>query len=74
MESLVKEKWNEETYQEYVEYLKSFKDKKYKEFHERLTTTKYEILGIRVPMQRKIAKEISKGDIVSFLENTNEHY
>ena len=74
MKSLVKEKWNAETYQEYVEYLKSLKDEKYKEFHKNLTTTKYEILGIRVPMQRKIAKEISKGDISSFLTCTKNMY
>ncbi len=74
MMELSKEKWTEETYQEYVEYLKSLKDSKYKEFHSKLTTTKYEILGIRVPMQRKIAKSISKGDIPSFLECSKNNY
>ncbi len=75
MKKLIKEKWNEENYQEYVEYLKSLGDAKYKEFHSKLTTTKYEILGIRVPMQRKIAAHISKGDIASFLAvSKNDYY
>lgn len=74
MEKLVKEKWNEKEYLEYVEYLKSLSDQNYKEFHSKLTTTKYEILGIRVPIQRKIAKFISKGNIISFLECSNNCY
>lgn len=74
MEKWIKEKWTEKDYFEYVDYLESLSDEKYKEFHSKLTTTKYEILGIRVPMQRKIAKEISKGDIASFLECSKNHY
>ncbi len=74
MNELIKEKWNEKNYQEYVEHLKSLKDTKYKEFHSRLTTTKYEILGIRVPIQRKIATHIAKGDIESFLECCKSNY
>ncbi len=67
--------WNEQTYQEYLTYLKSLKDEKYKTFHSRLTTTKYEILGIRVPIQRKIAKRISQSNIENFLkQNTDTYY
>ena len=51
--------WNKETYQEYINYLISIKEDKYKEFHSKLCFTKYEILGIRLPIIRKIAKEIS---------------
>ena len=74
MEKLKLEKWTKEEYQDYIEYLKSLKDTKYKEFHSKLTTTKYEILGIRVPIQRKIANSISKGDIVSFLTCSENNY
>ena len=74
MKELSKEKWNEEEYSNYIEYLKSMGDESYKKFHSKLTTTKYEILGIRVPIQRKIAKEICKGDIVSFLECSENRY
>ncbi len=74
MKELIKEKWTEKEYLEYLEYLKSLKEEKYKEFHSKLTTTKYEILGIRVPLQRKIAKSISKGNVESFLGCSKNHY
>lgn len=70
---LVRE-WNETTYQDYIQYLKNLSDAKYKEFHSKLTNTKYEILGIQVPKQRKIAMEISKGDVESFLKQTSSSY
>lgn len=71
---LKKDIWTKKDYQEYVKYLISLKDETYKEFHQKLTITKYEILGIRVPMQRKIAKEISKGNALSFLSVCKETY
>lgn len=74
MEKLVLEKWTEQTYLEYINYLKSLNDENYKNFHSKLTTTKYEILGISVPMQRNIAKNINKGDSISFLEQTKNDY
>lgn len=68
------DKWTKEKYDEYINYLKSLADEKYKKFHSKLTTTKYEILGVRMPLQRKIAKEICKGDIFSFLEFNSSNY
>lgn len=67
-------KWTKEIYHNYIEYLKKLGDEKYKNFHSKLTTTKYEILGITLPMQRKIAKEICKGDIISFLDFGGTEY
>ena len=74
MENLKKEKWLAKDYEEFINYLESLSEEKYKNFHSRLTTTKYEILGIRVPIQRKIAKIISKGNIESFLEHQQSNY
>lgn len=74
MENLIKEKWDEKDYQEYIEYLFSIKDDKYKKFHSKLTTTKYDILGVKVPLMRQIAKYISKGDIDSFLKYSKNNY
>ncbi len=74
MENLVLDLWMEEDYEAFISFLKRQGDSKYKAFHSRLTTTKYEILGLTVPMQRKIAKEISKGDILSFLVCTKDVY
>ena len=74
MERLKYEKWLKSDYEKYILYLKSLSDELYKNFHGKLTTTKYEILGIRVPIQRKIAKIISKGNIKSFLEYQQNIY
>jgi len=62
------------SYKEFLDYLKSLQDFKYKEFHSRLTFTKYEIIGIRVPILRKIAKEISKENPIKFLNNVGNKY
>ena len=52
--------WNKETYQEFITYLLSLQDIKYKEFHiELVQNSKYEIIGIRLPILRQIAKEIT---------------
>lgn len=67
--------WNEESYKEFVKYLISIQDKKYKEFHSSLVlNSKYEMIGIRVPIMRYIAKKIAKGDIGSFLEYAQNRY
>jgi 3-methyladenine DNA glycosylase AlkD len=66
--------WNQENYQFYLEALKQKENKQYRDFHSRLTTTKYPILGINVPECRKIAKEIMKTDIPSFLSQTKDVY
>lgn len=66
--------WNDKTYQEYIKYLESLKDQKYKEFQGKLIFTKYEMLGIRIPKLRSIAKQISKTDISSFLKITQNKY
>ena len=61
--------WNKETYKEFIDYLYSIKDDKYKEFHESLVlNSKYQMIGIRLPLMRKLAKEISKTNIIDFLE------
>ena len=67
--------WTEETYKEFVKYLTSIQDKKYREFHSSLVlNSKYEMIGIRVPIMRDIAKKITKGDIESFLEHAQDKY
>ena len=53
--------WNKNTYQEFINYLISIKEDNYKNFHEGLVlNSKYQMLGIRLPIMRKISKEISK--------------
>lgn len=55
--------------------LNSLIDEKYKKFHSSLCPNNDNILGVRIPNLRKIARELSKGDWRKFLEeNKNEYY
>ena len=60
--------WIINSYNHFINYLKSNSENSYKEFSEKITFTKYEMLGIRLPKLRSIAKEISKSDYKSFLK------
>ena len=66
--------WNKENYQEFIIYLKSLSDLNYKAFNSKIINTKYNMLGIRIPKLRTIAREINKGDVLSFLECCNNFY
>ena len=59
--------WNKKTYQELIKYLYSLEDKKYKEFNKKIVRTNYEMIGIRIPYIRKLAKNISKSDFRKLL-------
>lgn len=61
-------RWNNESYSSFVKGLFKFQDVKYKEFNQKIVSSKYSMIGIRTPILRKIAKDISKTDIISFLE------
>jgi 3-methyladenine DNA glycosylase AlkD len=68
-------KWSEKSYKSFVAWLISQKDEKYKEFHSSLVlNSKYEMIGIRVPAMRKIAKEIAKTDIEEFIKYSGDKY
>lgn len=50
-------------------------DEKYKEFHTKLSPTSSNIIGVRMPLLRKLAKEIAKGDWREYLKTAeNEYY
>lgn len=71
-----KEVWTESDYKNYIEYIKSQTDEKYRKFHTSLVpieNSKY-ILGVRMPLLRKIGKEISKGNAYSFLKVSQTTY
>ena len=72
--NLIKKNWSKKNYQEFLNYLSSLKDSKYLEFNQKIITTSFEMLGIRIPLLRKIAKEISKGNYQEFLKNTLNIY
>lgn len=57
------------------EELFNLSDENYKKFHSSLCPGTSNIIGIRVPILRNLAKEISKGDFRKFLEeNENKYY
>lgn len=66
--------WTKKDYQKYLNYLIGLKEEKYKDFHSKLCQTKYQILGIRLPIMRKIAKEVLKTDYKSFFKQVTNNY
>lgn len=60
--------WNDKTYDEFLSYLDSLSEEKYKRFHQSLVLDGKPIRGIRTPLLKYLAKEIVKGDFKSFLE------
>ena len=66
--------WNKDSYNKYLDYLRSIGDIKDKEFSSKLIPTKYEILGIKIPILRMIAKDISKTSFEDFLSLTTDTY
>lgn len=61
--------WNEETYKKFIKYLWSEQDKIWDlEKHSKILNIPSEkVIGIRTPIIKKIAKEISKGDWEKFI-------
>lgn len=68
--------WTNDDYINFVEYLKTFADLKYREFHSSLVPNaeKETFIGIRMPQLRAIAKEISKGNPRAFLKTSTSNY
>ena len=67
--------WNKENYQRFRESLLSLQDVKYRDFHRSLVqNSKYEIIGIKTPIIKDIAKEIAKTDIEEFLSFCQDKY
>lgn len=61
--------WTNSDYNNFLEFLKSKANEKYRNFHSSLVPNaeKTDILGIKMPVLREIGKEISKGNPKSFL-------
>ncbi len=61
--------------EELIERLFKLRDVKYRDFHSGLCPGIANIIGVRIPMQRKLAQEIARGDFRKFLaEAQNEYY
>lgn len=70
---MIPEVWNKDSYKEFINYLLSLKDDKYREFNKSIVlNSKYEMMGIRVPIVKDIAKKIK--DIDEFLKYSGNTY
>lgn len=66
--------WTKETYELWREELVRMKDNKYYEFHRKLVPTTNNLIGIRVPVLRQIAKDIAKVAPFEFLSIVSHTY
>lgn len=64
--------WNEKTYQIFIDDLYKKRDLKYRDFISKIGVNNQEIIGIRIPELKKIAKNISKSDYQAFIKY-NKH-
>lgn len=60
-------------YEEFILFLKSKSDLKYKKFHSNLIKDN-NLIGIRTPLLKEIAKEISKNDYLNFIKRNKHKY
>ena len=72
---LIRDNWTKNDYDDFVEELRSYADEKYRCFHSSLIpdNDKDFFIGVRMPVMRKLGKEISKGNGRSFLEQTTDN-
>lgn len=71
--NLIKDSWSVEEYCEFINYLLQIADIKYKEFHSGLSVGN-NVIGVRTPILKKIAKDISKGNYREFLRLLGGNY
>ncbi len=61
-------------YDELIEFLFQYQDNKYLEFNKKIINTKSEMIGIRIPILIKIAKEFKNSYIPFFTILKNKYY
>ena len=71
--NLTKDTWTKEDYQQFIKYLFSISEEKYKEFEQKIIPNK-NIIGIHTDKLKKIAKKIYKGNYKEFLLNIENNY
>lgn len=65
--------WSKKEYLSFINNLKKQSDLKYKDFHSKLILDNC-LIGIKTPVLRKIAKEISQGNYKAFIKYNNHKY
>ena len=71
---LERKKWDVLSYSEYMEFLLSLSEEGFADFQRKLIPGTGKLIGIRTPELKKIAKEIAKGDVESFLSTARHEY
>ena len=56
-----KDCWSKENYQDFKNHLLQIAEEEYRKFNEKIVPCDHPILGIRMPVLRKLAKEIARG-------------
>ena len=65
--------WKEESYLEYISYLKGISNNSTRQFNERIFNDTKEVLGLKIPEMRKVAKEILASNAEEFLRLAKKH-
>ena len=63
-----KDCWSKESYQDFKNHLLQIAEEEYRKFNEKIIPCNHPILGIRMPVLRKLAKEIARGNWNSYLK------
>jgi len=71
--NLIRNKWDDNSYNEFIEYLFDIRDIKYRDFHIGLGVGD-NVIGIRTSNLKSIVKDISKGNTKEFLELLRDDY
>ena len=66
--------WDKNDRKKYIEYLVSLEDLEYKNFNSKIVNTNLDIIGIRLPKLRMIAKKISKCNVDEYLKFIDTDY
>lgn len=66
--------WDADEYQELLAWLENESEPEYAAFTKKGVTTRFPILGVRIPKLRKLAKIIQKGHYLNFLAVCDEKY
>lgn len=74
MDEVIYSEWDNNKYSSFIESFTKIGDSNFLEFNKKLVFTKYQMIGIRTPILKDIAKKVSKGNIISYLENCNCTY
>lgn len=71
--NLIRNSWNEKQYKDFINYLFLISDIKYRNFHSNLGVGN-NVIGVRTPILKSIAKDISRGNYIEFLELLKDEY